>query len=105
MLKAVLFLGAFAALGCSGEDSRPGPAGGGAGGISGASGSGGGAVDGGIQCVDDHTQQGIGKTFSCGGAYCVPGIGCQPDCVDDTQCRPGFKCVPLGPTSKGCLIQ
>jgi hypothetical protein len=97
MSKAVLFLGAFAALGCSGEDSRPGPAGGGAGGISGASGGGGGAVDAGIQCIDDHTQQGIGKTISCGGAYCIPGTGCRVDCQGSQDCRPGFACEPFLP--------
>jgi hypothetical protein len=104
MLKTVLFLGAFAALGCSGDDSRPGPAGGGSGGTSGDSGTGGGAVDGGIQCVDDHTQQGIGKTLSCGGAYCIPGVGCNLDCKDNQDCRPGFMCVEASPSLKRCII-
>ncbi len=106
MFNRTILLGVVLALtGCSGDDSRPGPSAGGSGGTSGSAGGGGGPVDAGIKCVDDHTEQGIGKTISCGGAYCIPGSGCRVDCTDNQDCRPGFACEQFSPNVKRCVIQ
>ncbi|MEZ4220846.1 MAG: hypothetical protein R3B13_07925 [Polyangiaceae bacterium] len=91
---------------CSSDSDRPGPAAGGSGGSAGAgtggTATGGSATDGGVQCADDHTEQGIGKTFSCGGTYCIPGTGCLKECTGPQDCRPGFTCQQLTPTLWRC---
>lgn len=91
-------------LGCSGDGDRPGPAPS-DGGSGGSSGSGGAGVDGGKQCADDGHEQGIGKTISCGGAYCIPGIGCKADCEGNHECRPGYECQQVSANVTACVLK
>ncbi len=101
--RGIALLVGLILIGCSSDSDRPGPASGGTSGSGGASGgTGGTAVDGGVQCLDDHTEQRIGTTFSCGGAYCIPGIGCIKECTGPKDCRPGFTCQQVGPTLWQC---
>lgn len=59
----------------------------------------------GLRCLDDHTQEQVGATFSCGGHYCIVGEGCHLTCDSEKDCRPGFVCETLGPGLKSCAVK
>ncbi|MCC6902509.1 MAG: hypothetical protein IT377_26290 [Polyangiaceae bacterium] len=116
---ALMLCAGLLAVAC-GDGDRPGPASGGAGGAgtgglggAGAQDSGPGCLDDwtladgtacgtpkfciagvgcGIRCLDDHTMQQVGATFSCGGHWCIVGEGCHSTCKDNKDCRPEFEC-------------
>lgn len=105
MSRNTWMLAAVLALGCSGEDGRPGPApSDAASGGGGTSGTGGAPQDGGKTCIDEHTERGLTKPIKCGGAYCIEGIGCKVDCEGNHECGPGYHCSPVAATMYRCVF-
>lgn len=105
MLTRTLVIAAVVGLSSSGcsSDSEPGPSSGGTGATGGA-GTGGSGFEAGPPCIDDHTEQRIGKVVSCGGHYCEPGVGCQSTCENSQDCRPGYTCLQSSPSVWGCTV-